>query len=139
MFHPPAAQAFWLGDAAAPMLAHFHPAQHNSKLSRRCGVVLCAPFGHEYMVSYLSLRMLAARLSAAGFDVLSFDYQHTGDAADISSAQIAAWQDNIRTAAACARTGAGTFGVWPVCASALCWQPVSVRIAALMPYCCARR
>ncbi len=100
MFHPPAAQAFWLGDAAAPMLAHYHPAQHNSKLSRRCGVVLCAPFGHEYMVSYMSLRMLAARLSAAGFDVLSFDYQHTGDAADISTAQIAAWQDNIRTAAA---------------------------------------
>ncbi|BBB63401.1 hypothetical protein UNDKW_5128 [Undibacterium sp. KW1] len=104
-------QAFWFGDAATPMLGWYHPARiRDAGGSRRCGVVLCPPFGHEYMVSYLAYKHLATHLAKAGFDVCFFDYNNTGDAADVADDggdRIELWQNNIRQAATQLRQMAG--------------------------------
>jgi alpha-beta hydrolase superfamily lysophospholipase len=93
-------QAFWFGDQQTPMLGWYHPAhRREAGGSRQCGVLLCPPFGHEYMVSYLSYKHLANQLARAGFDVLFFDYNNSGDSADIAGDQVQLWQDNIRCAA----------------------------------------
>lgn len=90
------------------MLGWYHPARiRDAGGSRLCGVVLCPPFGHEYMVSYLSYRHLATLLAKAGFDVCFFDYNNTGDAADSEGDKVALWQENIRQAAAQLRQLAG--------------------------------
>ncbi|MFZ6766755.1 alpha/beta fold hydrolase [Undibacterium sp. Di26W] len=103
-------QASWFGDEASPMLGWYHPAKlRDAGGSRQCGVVLCPPFGHEYMVSYLAYRHLANQLARAGFDVFFFDYSNTGDAADVDvlTDRIGLWQENIRQAAAQLRKMAG--------------------------------
>ncbi len=90
------------------MLGWYHPARiRDAGGSRRCGVVLCPPFGHEYMVSYLAYKHLAMHLAKAGFDVCFFDYNNTGDAADAAGDRIELWQNNIRQAAQQLRQMAG--------------------------------
>lgn len=109
IFCPP--QAFWFGHQDAPVLGWFHAAKvREAGGTRECGVVLCPPFGHEYMVSYLSYKHLANQLAQAGFDVCFFDYNNTGDASDVQTTEtdrIALWQDNIRQAAGQLRQIAG--------------------------------
>ncbi len=83
------AQPFWFGDAACPLLGWYHAARAPQ---RTCGVVLCAPFGHEYLVAYRGYRKLAERLADAGFPVCFFDYNGCGDSADSDGPRIAAWQ-----------------------------------------------
>ncbi|MDE2430339.1 MAG: alpha/beta fold hydrolase [Burkholderiales bacterium] len=101
-------RAFWFGSEANPMLGWYHPAQKNQDGEiRQCGVVLCPPFGHEYMVSYRAYKHLANSLAAAGFAVCFFDYNGSGDSADAGGDRVALWQDNIRTAATQLRTMAG--------------------------------
>jgi len=103
-------QPTWFGDEVSPMLGWYHPAKlRDAGGSRQCGVVLCPPFGHEYMVSYLAYKHLANQLARAGFDVFFFDYGNTGDAADVDGSpdRISQWQENIRQAAAQLRQMAG--------------------------------
>ncbi|MFZ6744842.1 alpha/beta fold hydrolase [Undibacterium sp. JH2W] len=101
-------QAFWFGDVASPMLGWYHPARvRDAGGSRQCGVVLCPPFGHEYMVSYLAYKHLAMHLAKAGFDVCFFDYNNSGDAADAEGDRVALWQKNISQAAMQLRQLAG--------------------------------
>lgn len=90
-------QTFWLGQEQ-PILASFHPPLSSSK---SLGLVLCPPFGHEYLVSYRALRHLATHLAELGFPVLRFDYTQSGDSFDVedSSNLLSCWEANI--AAAC--------------------------------------
>jgi alpha-beta hydrolase superfamily lysophospholipase len=47
---------------------------------RRGGaIVLCPPIGYEYMSAYRTVRILAERLAALGFDALRIDYDGTGN------------------------------------------------------------
>jgi alpha/beta superfamily hydrolase len=72
------ARAGWFGPADRPLFGWFHvPADGLA----RAGVVLCPPIGVEGRVSYATFRTLAERLVAAGFAVLRFDYEGTGDSA----------------------------------------------------------
>jgi alpha-beta hydrolase superfamily lysophospholipase len=72
------ATAGWFGPAERPLFGWFHvPADGLA----RAGVVLCPPIGVEGRVSYATFRTLAERLVAAGFAVLRFDYEGTGDSA----------------------------------------------------------
>jgi pimeloyl-ACP methyl ester carboxylesterase len=43
------------------------------------GLVLCYPFGQEYMRAHRAYRQLALLLTKIGFHVLRFDYRGTGD------------------------------------------------------------
>lgn len=102
------AQPCWFGPQHTPLLGWYHPARPDAGGAvRPCGVVLCPPFGHEYMVAYLAYKHLALRLAAAGFAVLFFDYENSGDSADSEGERIAGWQANIVCAAQQLRRMAG--------------------------------
>ena len=90
-------QPRWFGDHQRPLFGWLHlpPA-----VTRNAALVLCAPFGHEYMVVYRAYRKLAAQLAAAGFPVLRFDYDGTGDSAGLATdaQRISSWQGSIISA-----------------------------------------
>lgn len=94
-----AAKPCWFGSNERPLFGCLHTP---SRQTRTAGVVLCAPFGHEYMVSYQAYRRLAESLAQAGFPVLRFDYDGTGDSAGQASddGRVAAWQKSIGRAIA---------------------------------------
>ena len=69
----------YFGTSSARLFGVYHPAE--SAQRRACGVVICAPFGHEYIRAHRLLRQLAVQLSRDGFHVLRFDYLGCGDSA----------------------------------------------------------
>lgn len=89
-------EAFYFGPSANYLFGAYHPPQNGN---RREGIVLCNPFGQEYMRAHRSLRRLAINLSALGYSVLRFDYRGTGDSAGtIAGLSTADWQEDIRLA-----------------------------------------
>ena len=50
--------------------------------TRKLGIVLCGPLGHEALWLHQTMRSLADRLAGQGFAVLRFDYAGTGDSID---------------------------------------------------------
>lgn len=63
------------------------------------GVVICAPFGHEYTRSYRALRNLATALAGAGLHVLRFDYSGCGDSAGSGrDATVEQWHADVAIA-----------------------------------------
>ena len=69
----------YFGTSSARLFGVYHPAE--SAQPRSCGVVICAPFGHEYIRAHRLLRQLAVQLSRSGFHVMRFDYLGCGDSA----------------------------------------------------------
>jgi alpha-beta hydrolase superfamily lysophospholipase len=67
----------WIGESRPVFLWTHVPARSQA----RAGVVLFPPIGHEYRVTYSTLRVLADRLADHGFAVIRFDYDGTGDSA----------------------------------------------------------
>jgi pimeloyl-ACP methyl ester carboxylesterase len=86
------------GPAGKHMLGIYRAAEPEVALS--AGVVLCNPFGYEAMCAHRTYRHLAERLAAAGFDVLRFDYQGTGDSSGRSDEpnRVRAWLESIGAA-----------------------------------------
>jgi alpha-beta hydrolase superfamily lysophospholipase len=78
-------------------------------IRRRGAVVLCPPLGSDYVVAYRVWRILAERLAGAGFDVLRFDYEGTGDSSgDLEEpGRLEAWFGNIGRVVEEARALAG--------------------------------
>ena len=68
---------FFLGNSKRRLFGVYHPPRLSRGAER--AVVLCPPFGHEYIYSHRSMARLATTLAAAGFHVLRFDYFGTGD------------------------------------------------------------
>jgi alpha-beta hydrolase superfamily lysophospholipase len=66
-------------------------------LKRGGGIVICPPLGYEYMSTYRTLRILASRLAAIGFDVLRVDYDGTGNSTGNPDDpnRVAAWLGSI--------------------------------------------
>ena len=82
-------------DAAASWcFGWYHAAQG---AARGLGVVLCRPIGYEAMCTYQTYAQLADTLAQAGFDVLRFDYEGTGDSAgtDADPKRVNAWVESI--------------------------------------------
>lgn len=88
---------FYFGTSAKPLFGLYHPPHRET--DRHRGVVICYPFGQEYMRGHRAFRQLGLLLSRAGFHVLRFDYYGTGDSggssADVSVPQ---WIADIHAA-----------------------------------------
>ena len=89
---------FYFGTGQRRLFGIYTPAQAAAGAGVRA-VVLCAPWGHEYLGAHRSIRHLATLLSAAGLHVLRFDYFGTGDSAgDMRQASLDGWRSDIETA-----------------------------------------
>ena len=88
---------FHFGSARQRLFGLYHPPA--SPRASVEAVVICQPFGHEYIRAHRSIRNLAIRLSQAGCHVLRFDYFGCGDSAgDVRDATFAQWQADVATA-----------------------------------------
>jgi pimeloyl-ACP methyl ester carboxylesterase len=87
----------YFGSGQRRLFGMYTPAQAQGARSR--AVVLCPPWGEEYLRAHRSMRQLASMLAASGVHVLRFDYFGTGDSAgDLQEADIPGWQEDIGTA-----------------------------------------
>jgi pimeloyl-ACP methyl ester carboxylesterase len=68
----------WFGPSDAPLFGLLNAPDAQA----RGAVVICPPFGREYVNAYTTFVQLAARLEHLGFAVLRFDYRSTGDSFD---------------------------------------------------------
>lgn len=76
---------------------------------RATGIVLCAPFGCEWLWTHRTYRRLATALAEAGFAVLRFDYHGAGDSlgGDEDPERLAAWLASIGAAIDTLKTQTG--------------------------------
>jgi uncharacterized protein len=74
---------------------------HGPARSRgRKGVVLCYPWGQEYMRAHRAFRFLGDSLAKAGIHVIRFDYWGTGDSGgDLCEADPPTWTEDVALAA----------------------------------------
>jgi pimeloyl-ACP methyl ester carboxylesterase len=85
---------FYFGDASRRLFGIYHPPKGPSPRSH--GVVLCYPFGQEYMRSHRAFRQLANLLSRRGFHVFRFDYHGTGDSdGESTEASVNEWPRDV--------------------------------------------
>lgn len=93
------------GSRSRPLLG-VYDAAHDPR--RRIGVLILNPGGWELLRAYRTLRTLADRLAAAGFDVLRFDYTGTGDSSGgPEDASVEQWTTDVQDAAEELRSVAG--------------------------------
>lgn len=65
----------------------------------KTGVIICYPFGQEYIRSHRSVRQLSKQIARVGFYVLRFDYYGTGDSLGQGyDANLEQWKSDIITA-----------------------------------------
>jgi pimeloyl-ACP methyl ester carboxylesterase len=90
---------YHFGHGTRRLFGAYSPAQTGTGSAGRRAVVLCHPWGQEYLRAHRSLRQLATMLSGAGFHVLRFDYFGTGDSSgDMVDADLRGWVADIGTA-----------------------------------------
>lgn len=105
-----ACEPLFFNQETNPLFGCYHPGR--GQTARNCGVVLCYPMGHEYLVCHRAFRQLAQRLSLEGFATLRFDYRGCGDSAgDYRDGGIAQWVSDICSAVEEIRRRAGVESV----------------------------
>jgi uncharacterized protein len=78
----------------------------------RASVVLCQPYGREYLNAHRAFVQLASRLAGAGFTALRFDYAGTGDSSgDEDGMVVDRWVEDVRTAVREVRSRSGVDSV----------------------------
>jgi uncharacterized protein len=83
-------EPFYFGPESRELFGIYHPPA--TRADRDTGVVLCNPFGREYLYSHRALRHLAQRLAERSFHVLRFDYSSSGDSSgECESADAGQW------------------------------------------------
>ena len=97
----------YFGAPERPMFAFYHPPA-GSRV-RATGVLLCNPLGDDLIRAHRPFRHLAEDLSAAGFPVLRFDFDGTGDSAgdERDPNRVATWRADVGRAAAELRARSG--------------------------------
>jgi pimeloyl-ACP methyl ester carboxylesterase len=89
---------FFFGSSRKQLFGVHHPSKATT--ARGTGVLICYPFGDEYMRTHKAARQLAMMLAKAGYHLLRFDYFGTGDSAGAGEdVTIAQWLEDIATAA----------------------------------------
>jgi pimeloyl-ACP methyl ester carboxylesterase len=87
---------FFFGAPERRLLGIYEAARH-AKVSR--AVVLCHPWGAEYIHAYRAMRQLAKMLTSDGIHTLRFDYFGTGDSAgDTTAGDLSGWETDIQSA-----------------------------------------
>jgi pimeloyl-ACP methyl ester carboxylesterase len=88
---------FYFGSGSRRLFGLYTAARAGAVGNR--AVVLCPPWGQEYLCAHRSMRQLANMLNGAGFHVLRFDYFGTGDSAgDMLQADMSGWEADIDVA-----------------------------------------
>lgn len=96
-------EPLYFGPPSMPLFGCYHASR--SVASRRCGVVLCYPMGHEYIRCHRAYRQLAGRLARSGFPVLRFDFSGCGDSGgEDAQGQLQQWRRDVVTAIAALRS-----------------------------------
>jgi alpha-beta hydrolase superfamily lysophospholipase len=86
----------WFGRAERPIAGWWT----SPKRPSRDGVVIASPLGYEYWSCYRSLRTLAESLARAGWHVLRFDWDGTGNSAGAADDphRVSAWRASLAAA-----------------------------------------
>jgi len=99
-------ELFFFGPPDRQMFGCFHPP--TTDVVRDSAVLLCYPWGQEYLSSHRAYLQLAIALSSRGFSVLRFDYVGTGDSSgDAEACTLASWRADLHAAAAELRRRSG--------------------------------
>jgi uncharacterized protein len=101
---------FFFGSSKKPLFGVHHPllARPTTK-GARGAVLICNPFGREYLRAHRGLRELADKLSQEGLQTLRFDYYGSGDSAgEAEDGDVEHWLDDITVAAVELRDSAAT-------------------------------
>jgi uncharacterized protein len=85
------------GSGARRLFGLYTPARTVGSGGR--AIVLCHPWGQEYLRAHRSVRQLSAMLAGAGFHVFRFDYYGTGDSYGLAAdGDLAGWKADIESA-----------------------------------------
>jgi alpha-beta hydrolase superfamily lysophospholipase len=99
-----AAPFFFDSDGTSLFAAYHAP----SGIARESAVVLCPPWGPDYVRTHRGLRQLAIRLAERGFPALRFDLSGCGDSAGESSeCDVDRWRHDLDTAIGVVRSRSG--------------------------------
>ncbi len=117
--------ALHFGAPTRPLFGFYHP-QLGAR-ARGTAVLLCHPLGDDLIRAHRTFRHLAERLASAGFPVLRFDFDGTGDSAgdERDTDRVAAWRGDVGRAAAELRARSGVDRL------ALCGLKLGATFAAL--------
>lgn len=100
-------EPFFFGEASRQLFGIYHAPAGPQR--RGGAVVLCYPFGQEYLRCHRSFRQLAIQTARAGLAVLRFDYYGCGDSAgDREDGTLRQWLNDVSTAVAEIRRRART-------------------------------
>ncbi|MCW8193297.1 alpha/beta fold hydrolase [Proteobacteria bacterium 005FR1] len=103
-------EVFFFGPTSSQLLGIYHPA--SSERDRYQGIVMCYPFGQEYMRAHRAFRQLANTLADNGYHVLRFDYRGTGDSAgELQDVSASDWVEDIGFAVQELKDMAGVYGI----------------------------
>jgi len=90
---------FFFGTRQRRLFGVYSPARASAAGSGSKAVLLCPPWGQEYLRAHRAMKQLATLLNQGGVHVLRFDYFGTGDSAgEMLDASLAGWQADIETA-----------------------------------------
>ncbi|MGH9322236.1 MAG: serine aminopeptidase domain-containing protein [Vicinamibacteria bacterium] len=88
---------FYFGTSSRPLFGVYHPPA--TPPGPRGGVLLCYPFGREYLRAHRAVRELANELGREGFHGLRFDYYGCGDSGGEGvDGSIVEWVANVSDA-----------------------------------------
>ena len=102
-----AKEPLYFGAPERPLFGFYHPPA--GARARGTAVLLCNPLGDDLIRAHRPFRHLAEDLAAAGFPVLRFDFDGTGDSAgdERDSNRVATWRADVGRAAAELRARSG--------------------------------
>jgi len=72
-------ESFFFGDTAHQLYGVMH--EPEGTLIRNFALLVCYPYGQEYMITHRALRTLCMNMARAGVPGMRFDYTGTGDSA----------------------------------------------------------